>query len=162
MISETYTTIQKFGVSKTLLINTLEVLNWSKVEVKTLLQKFLFQINTVFFLTFSSWILTKCIKILSRTTVNIDNNKNALEQQISILEWFLKDHVTLKTGVMMLKIQLCLHRNKLQLKYMKIENCTLNCNDILMYFWSQNWWALGFFQIHKKIVPPQTFERQCT
>ncbi len=23
-----------------------------------------------------------------------------LEQQISILEWFLKDHVTLKTGVM--------------------------------------------------------------
>ncbi len=31
-----------------------------------------------------------------------------LEQQISILEWFVKDHVTLKTGVMMLKIQLCL------------------------------------------------------
>ncbi len=29
-----------------------------------------------------------------------------LEQQISILEWFLKDHVTLKTGVIMLKIQL--------------------------------------------------------
>ncbi len=26
-----------------------------------------------------------------------------LQQQISILEWFLKDHVTLKTGVMMLK-----------------------------------------------------------
>ncbi len=26
-----------------------------------------------------------------------------LEQQISILEWFLKDHVTLKTGVMTLK-----------------------------------------------------------
>ncbi len=30
-----------------------------------------------------------------------------LEQQIGILEWFLKDHVTLKTGIMMLKIQLC-------------------------------------------------------
>ncbi len=28
-----------------------------------------------------------------------------LEQQISILEWFLMDHVTLKTGVMMLKIE---------------------------------------------------------
>ncbi len=27
-----------------------------------------------------------------------------LQQQISILEWFLKDHVTLTTGVMMLKI----------------------------------------------------------
>ncbi len=32
---------------------------------------------------------------------NIDN-----KQKISILEWFLKDHVTLKTGVLMLKIQL--------------------------------------------------------
>jgi len=28
------------------------------------------------------------------------------EHQIIILEWFLKDHVTLKTGVMMLNIQL--------------------------------------------------------
>jgi len=27
-----------------------------------------------------------------------------LEQNICILEWFLKDHVTLKTGVMMLKM----------------------------------------------------------
>ncbi len=31
-----------------------------------------------------------------------------LEQQISILEWFLKDHMTLNAGVMMLKIQLCI------------------------------------------------------
>ncbi len=29
-----------------------------------------------------------------------------MSQQISILEWFLKDHVTLKTGVMMLKMKL--------------------------------------------------------
>jgi len=29
-----------------------------------------------------------------------------LDQQIIILEWFLKDHVTLKTAVMMMKIQL--------------------------------------------------------
>ncbi len=36
-----------------------------------------------------------------------------LVHQISILERFLKDHVTLKTGVMMLKIQLCHHMNKL-------------------------------------------------
>ncbi len=28
------------------------------------------------------------------------------KQHISILEWFLKDHVTLKTGIMILKIQL--------------------------------------------------------
>jgi len=31
-----------------------------------------------------------------------------LNHKISILEWFLKDHVTLKTGVMMLKIQPCI------------------------------------------------------
>ncbi len=45
------------------------------------------------------------------TVLNIDNNNNNNnnnnkmfpEQQISLLEWFLKDHVTLKTGVMMLK-----------------------------------------------------------
>ncbi len=34
-----------------------------------------------------------------------------LEYQISILEWFLKDHVTLKTWVIMLKIQICHHWN---------------------------------------------------
>jgi len=27
-----------------------------------------------------------------------------LEHQIIILDWFLKDHVTLKTGIIMLKI----------------------------------------------------------
>ncbi len=41
------------------------------------------------------------------------------KQQISMLEWFLKDHVTLETGVMMLKIQIC---NKYILKYIQIEN----------------------------------------
>ncbi len=45
-----------------------------------------------------------------------------LEQQISILEWFLKDHVTLKTGVMMLKIQLCVAVINYIKKYIQIEN----------------------------------------
>ncbi len=45
-----------------------------------------------------------------------------IEQQISILEWFLKDHVTLKTEVMMLKIQLCITGINYILKYIKIEN----------------------------------------
>ncbi len=57
-----------------------------------------------------------------------------LEQQISILEWFLKDHVTLKTGVMMLKIQLCVAVINYIQKYIQIENvsgyslnpCSLN------------------------------------
>ncbi len=43
------------------------------------------------------------------------------QQQISILEWFLNDHMTLKTGAMKLKIQLCHDRNKLHLKYIKFE-----------------------------------------
>ncbi len=57
------------------------------------------------------------IKKSSKTVFNINNNKKMfLKQQISILEWFLKDHVTLKTGVMMLKIQLYNQRNKLHFK----------------------------------------------
>jgi len=36
-----------------------------------------------------------------------------LEQQIIKLEGLLKDHVTLKTGVMLLNIQLCHHRNQM-------------------------------------------------
>jgi len=41
---------------------------------------------------------------------------NKCEYQISILEWFLKYHVTLKTGVRMLKIQLCHHGYKWHFK----------------------------------------------
>jgi len=36
-------------------------------------------------------------KILSSTTDHNNNKKGYFEQQIAILEWFLKDHVTLKT-----------------------------------------------------------------
>jgi len=53
--------------------------------------------------------------ILFKFQLIIKNIKN-LKQQISILESFLKDHVTLKTGVMMPKIQLCHQRNKLHFK----------------------------------------------
>ncbi len=49
--------------------------------------------------------------MLSSTTDHIIPN--------SILEWFLKDHVTLKTGVMMLKIQLGITGIKYILKYIK-------------------------------------------
>ncbi len=64
--------------------------------------KNLFQINAVllnFLFIKESW---------KKSVFNIDNNNNKcfFQHQISILEWFLKDHVTLKTGVMMLKIQL--------------------------------------------------------
>ncbi len=48
------------------------------------------------------------------------------EQQISILVWFLKDRVTLKPGVMMLKIQLCRHRNNLHFDYFYTHKCSLD------------------------------------
>ncbi len=37
-----------------------------------------------------------------------------------MLELFLKDHLTLKTGLMAVKIQFCHHINKLRFKYIKI------------------------------------------
>ncbi len=40
----------------------------------------------------------------------IVNNKKCF---LSILEWFLKDHVTLKAGVMMQKISALHHRNNI-------------------------------------------------
>ncbi len=45
-----------------------------------------------------------------------------LEQQLSILESFLKDHVTLKTGVIMQKIQLCITEINDILQYIHLEN----------------------------------------
>jgi len=48
------------------------------------------------------------IKSYSRD-INNGTELSILEEQISMLEWFLKYHVTLKTGLMMLKIQLCHH-----------------------------------------------------
>ncbi len=45
-----------------------------------------------------------------------------LEKQISILIWFLKDHVTLKTGVMMQKIQLHITGIYYIFNYIHIEN----------------------------------------
>ncbi len=56
-----------------------------------------------------------------------------LEQQTSILEWFLKDHVTMKTGVMMLKIQLCISRINYIFKYFQYKPF-LNCNNISQYY----------------------------
>ncbi len=60
-------------------------------------------------LIFGSFYSSKNPEKIYSTVLNIDNNNNNntkmfLELQIIILEWFLKDHVTLKTGVMMLKM----------------------------------------------------------
>ncbi len=54
----------------------------------------------------------------STTAFDIDYNKKYFFN----LEWFLKDHLTLKTRVMMLKIQLCIKGINDILKYIQIEN----------------------------------------
>ncbi len=46
---------------------------------------------------------------------------NIWSAKISILECFLKGYVTLKNGVMMLKIQLCITRINNILKYINIK-----------------------------------------
>jgi len=51
----------------------------------------------------------------------INNNEKCFLSSKSAYEWFLKDHVTLKTGVMMLKIQLRITGINYILKYIKIE-----------------------------------------
>ncbi len=80
---------------------------WSKATIE------IFTLKNVLFLK-KYWEKYNCfhnnIKELLSTLLTI---KMFLEHQISI---FLKDHVTPKTGVMILKIQLCHHRNKLYFK----------------------------------------------
>ncbi len=61
-----------------------------------------------------------------------------LEHQISLLEWILKDDVTLETEIMdswifcfTIKLIACI------LKYIKIEIVILNCNIILQHSYMQ-------------------------
>ncbi len=58
-----------------------------------------------------------CKKKISSTTFNIDNN-----EKISVWDWFLKDHVTLKTEVMIPKILLCITGINYILKCIQIDN----------------------------------------
>ncbi len=57
-----------------------------------------------------------------------------LDHEISILEWFLTDHVPLKTGVMMLKIQLWITGINYFFKYIKVEIIYFNYDNILEYY----------------------------
>ncbi len=70
-----------------------------------------------------------------------------LEQQISILEWFLNDHVT---GVIMLKIQLCITEIYYIVKYIQIENSYLKLwlFLFLLYFFLNN----SIPSEHKKLI----------
>ncbi len=69
----------------------------------------------------ASWNKYYLKKILCSTTIIIYNKKLLLEQWISILKWFLKDHVTLKTGV----IDALQDSNKLHLNILKQKTIKL-------------------------------------
>ncbi len=76
--------------------------------------------------------------------------------QICILEWFLKIHyVKLKTGVMMLKMQLCHNRNR-----NIIGTVVLYCNNISEYYIFDQINAVSMLLSYsiKKSYWPQTFE----
>ncbi len=74
---------------------------------------------------------------------NIDNNKSCFLSSKSAA-WFLKDYVTLNTGVMMLKIQIYHCRSDI-LKYLKTENRYFN---ILQYYCNFNQINYALFE-HK-------------
>ncbi len=87
-------------------------------------------------------ILHKNIKKQKQYLALIIIKEMFLEQQISILEWFLKDPVIMKTGVMMLKIELWITEINYMLKYIQIENSYFKIVilfhniTVLLYFWS--------------------------
>ncbi len=75
------------------------------ILIKNIL-KVLIKINYVFWTFYSSKIPGKTVSwFLPKSYAATKFSRIFLEQQICILKWFLKDHVTL-TGVMMLKIQI--------------------------------------------------------
>ncbi len=60
-----------------------------------------------------------------------------------------EDHVTLKTGAMMLKIQLFIAEIDYILQYIHIENRSLKLKQFLLYFWSFKCILVSiFFQNH--------------
>ncbi len=62
-------------------------------------------------------------KLLCSTTVcNIDNNNKHLLSLNPYIIMISEDHATLKTGEMMLKIQLCITEINYILQYIKIVN----------------------------------------
>ncbi len=89
-----------------------------------MLQIFLFQINAVL-LNFLFIKEKKHLAVFNIIIINI------FEQQIKILEWFLKDCVN---GVMMLKIQLLNHRKKLHFKIHLNGKVILNIKNISQFY----------------------------
>ncbi len=85
------------------------------------------------------------------------HNNLFLEQQISILEWFLKDHVTRKTGVMMLTIQLNITEINNILKYVTLDYKT--SFKSLRYIYSNSQKYTAWVKIIDFYFMPKTIRR---
>ncbi len=95
-----------------------------------------------------------------------------LAHHISILQWFLEDHVTLKTALPAFPTQMSFYNI---LKEREKKNIILNCNihniTILLFFCQLNVASVSiriFFQSHKKNLTDiyrkkyiSIFEQQC-
>ncbi len=134
-----YTTIQYFGVcmiKKKIIIFIQQgciKLIQSDSKAFIMLPIFLFQINAALWILYSSNNSEKCIMVPQKKEKKRKQHnclqhwkwsEMFLKQQIRILEWFLKDHVTLKTAVMMLNIQHCFKGINYILKYVTLDHKT--------------------------------------
>ncbi len=101
-----------------------DALNWSKVTKAFVVLHFLFEINAVllnfiFIKEFGKNVpQNDSAAVLFSSFIKI-NVSWAANQYISMIS---EDHVTLKTGVMMLEIQLCISGINYILEYIQIEN----------------------------------------
>ncbi len=82
-----------------------------------MLQKISFSDRMLFFWTFCSSKKPEKIRTQLFYNIIINNNTNVFEQQIRILEWFLKDHVSKVP-----KIQLWIKEINYILNYIQVEN----------------------------------------
>ncbi len=83
-----------------------------------------------------------CVCIKCHKTLKLQK-QSAVNQYIRMIS---EDHVTLKTGVMMLKVQLCITGINYILKYITIENSYYSFNNVFM--------ILQFLQYLIKQVQP--------
>jgi len=84
------------------------------------------------------YLLIKCCSFGFLRNIKQHNFSILIEKfiflQIFILEGFLKDHMTLKTGVMMLKIQLYHHKNNVYFKIVYFIVIIFDNITDLLYF----------------------------
>ncbi len=141
-----------FFKQRTLLF-TKDALHWSKSIMKT------------FIVLQTISISNKCSSFRLYIIKNIKQHncfQHWFKKTETLLEWFLKDHVTLKTGVMVLKIQLYHHRNKLDFKIYSNRNnynySQYSCFYCILIVVEHK---TSFKNIIKITYQPQTFEQQC-